>query len=422
MKQLTQRVNFLEGPIFQSLLIFAIPLFISTVFQQLYNTADVIVIGNTLGDSSLAAIGSTTAIYDLLVGFCLGVGNGLAIVTARSFGAKDETLIRKSVAGAIVIGSVISCVTTLLAQVLLYPLLKLLNTPMAIIQEAYSYISLITLFIIVMFAYNLCAGLLRAIGNSLAPLVFLIISALLNIILNVFFIVYLQTGIKGAAIATIISQGISALLCIHYIYRKNKMLVPTKTDFSWDKALYKELLAQGLSMGFMSAIVSAGSVILQYGINGLGFLTIAGHTAARRIYQFCLMPLIAMGMALSTFVSQNKGANQIKRIRQSVKIVMIYQVLMTIALVIVVGFFAPILVQVISGSQEALVLSNGTLYLRVVTPFFAILGILLSLRFALQGIGEKMLPLISSVIEFFWKNYFCSSFYSEVSLLSSYSV
>jgi len=398
-----QEVDLLNGPIFQSLVIFAIPLLISNIFQQVYNTADTMIVGHYLKETSLAAIGSCTSIYDLLVGFALGIGNGLAIVTARSFGSKDETLLKKSVASSIVIGIIVSIVVTIIGSLILYPLLELLNTPTEIIQEAYSYISMITLFIIVMFAYNLCAGLMRAIGNSIMPLVFLIVSSILNIGLDILLITQFNMGVMGTAVATVISQGISVVLCIIYILKRTPILIPQKEHFAFDRALYKELLGQGFSMGFMSSIVSAGSVILQYGINGLGTLTIAGHTAARKLYMFFNMPFSAMALAVSTFVSQNKGANQPKRIRQALRYSYIYDVIVAAIVTVILLLSARSLVQLVSGSQEAIVLNNGSLYLMIVGPFYAILGILMQTRFALQGLGQKMLPLFSSVIEFVGK-------------------
>lgn len=403
-------VDLLHGPIFKSLVIFAIPLLISNVFQQLYNTVDTMIVGNYLGDVSLAAIGSCTSIYDLLVGFALGIGNGLSTVTARSFGSGDHKLLKKSVASSIVIGAVSSIVITIIGTIILHPLLVLLDTPANIIEEAYSYISVITLFIVVMFAYNLCAGLMRAIGNSFMPLIFLIVSSCCNVVLDILFITSFNMGIQGAAVATVISQGISVLLCIVYIMKKTKILIPSKEHFKVDKALYKELIGQGFSMGFMSCIVSAGSVILQYGINGLGYLTIAGHTAARKLYMFFNMPFTAMAMAISTFVSQNKGADQGKRIRQALRYAYIYDVVLAAIVTIGLLLFATNLVQLISGSTEPVVINNGSLYLKIVGPFYMILGILMQTRYALQGIGQKMLPLISSVIEFVGKIIFVIAF------------
>ena len=396
-------VDLIHGPIFQSLMIFALPLLVSNIFQQLYNTVDTMVVGNYLGDVSLAAIGTCTSIYDLLVGFALGIGNGLAIVTARSFGSQDKELLKKSVASSLVIGVIVSIVLTIIGMIFLYPLLEILNTPLDIIQEAYSYISVIVLFIFVMFAYNLCAGLMRAIGNSVMPLVFLIVSSLLNVILDILFITQFHMGIQGAAVATVISQGVSVVLCIIYIFKKTQILLPSKKHFQIDKELYKELLGQGFSMGFMSSIVSAGSVILQYGINNLGYLIIAGHTAARKLYMFFNMPFTAMALGISTFVSQNRGANQRERIQKAMKYAYIYDVIMATIVTMIIFIFGSSLVKLISGSSESVVLDNGTLYLMIVGPFYAILGILMQTRYALQGLGQKLLPLISSVIEFIGK-------------------
>ena len=396
-------VDLIHGPIFQSLMIFALPLLVSNIFQQLYNTVDTMVVGNYLGDVSLAAIGTCTSIYDLLVGFALGIGNGLAIVTARSFGSQDKELLKKSVASSLVIGVMVSLALTIIGMTFLYPLLEILNTPLDIIQEAYSYISVIVLFIFVMFAYNLCAGLMRAIGNSVMPLVFLIVSSLLNVVLDILFITQFHMGIQGAAVATVISQGVSVVLCIIYIFKKTQILLPSKKHFQIDKELYKELLGQGFSMGFMSSIVSAGSVILQYGINNLGYLIIAGHTAVRKLYMFFNMPFTAMALGISTFVSQNRGANQRERIQKAMKYAYIYDVIMETIVTIIILIFGSSLVKLISGSSESIVLDNGTLYLTIVGPFYAILGILMQTRYALQGLGQKLLPLVSSVIEFIGK-------------------
>lgn len=296
---------------------------------------------------------------------------------------------KKSVASSLVIGIVVSIGLTLIGLIFLQPLLHLLNTPANIIDEAYSYIFFIVLFIIVMFAYNLCAGLMRAIGNSVMPLVFLVVSSVLNIILDLVFITQLNMGVQGAAVATVISQGTSVILCIIYMFKKTPLLLPKKEHFEVDKDLYKELLGQGFSMGFMNCIVSAGSVILQYGINNLGYLIIAGHTAARKLYMFFNMPFTAMALAISTFVSQNKGANQKGRIKQALRYAYIYDIIGAAIVTCIILLFGSSLVKLISGSSKEVVLHNGTLYLTIVGPFYAVLGILMQTRYALQGIGQK---------------------------------
>lgn len=398
-----KQVDLTKDPILKALLIFALPMFFSSVFQALYNTMDTMIVGNTLGDTSLAAIGACGAIFELLIGFALGVGNGLSIVCARAYGSKDEDLIKHSVGGSIVIGVFLTLVIMLISQIGLYPLLELLDTPANIIDESYSYIATVTLFVGIMFSYNLCAGLLRAIGNSMMPLVFLIISSILNIGLDLYLITQMNMGIRGAAVATVIAQGISALLCVLYIWKKAPILIPKKEHFRFDKELYKELAGQGFSMGFMMCIVSTGTVILQSAINNLGYLIIAGHTTARKLNSFCMMPATTLAMALSTFISQNKGANQRERIIEGVKISYKISIAWAAIATVLLFFTAEPLVALLSGSKEAVVIENGANYLKINAPFYSALGILLSLRNSLQGLGRKMIPLVSSVIEFFGK-------------------
>ena len=396
-------VDLMHGPILKSLVVFMLPIFVSNLFQQLYNTVDTMIVGNVLGDTALAAIGSCGSIYELLVGFGLGIGNGLAIVAARSYGAQDDELLKKTVAGSVVIGLIASLCITTAGFFGLHPLLELLDTPAEILEDAYSYIIVIDLGVIVMFAYNLCAGLLRAIGNSFMPLVFLLISSGLNIVLDLLFIAKIGMGVRGAAVATVISQGVSVLLCVVYVSAKVKLLIPGREHFKVGQHLYWELFSQSISMGLMSSIVSAGSVVLQYGINGLGTLVIAGHTAARKMFMFTDMPLLSMASAGSTFVSQNRGANQPKRIRKGMKEIYLYSVCVAVAAVLLMRVGAEWMVAFVSGSSEPVVLENGARYLLWNAPFYAVLGVLLSTRYALQSLGQKVLPLFSSVIEFVGK-------------------
>jgi putative MATE family efflux protein len=402
-KLINLNVDLTKDKILRSLIIFAIPILISNVFQQLYNTTDTMIVGNFLGDTSLAAIGACSAVYELLVGFALGVGNGMSIVVARSYGAKDETLLKRSVAAATIIGILLTLAIMIISRLGLYPLLRLLDTPEEIINESYSYISTITLFVGVMFAYNLFAGFLRAIGDSFTPLLFLVVSSIINAILAFLFITEFHMGVRGSAVATVIAQGISAVLCLIYIYVKKPILIPRRKHFSFDKGLYSELAGQGFSMGFMLAIVSSGTVILQRSINGIGYLTIAAHTAARKLNSFFMMPGATVSAALTTFVSQNKGADNRDRIIKGVNIGFKLAIAWGVIATILMLLFSRPLIALLSGSNEAVILDNGSLYLKINAPFYAVLGILLILRTSLQGLGQKVVPLISSVIEFFGK-------------------
>lgn len=369
----------------------------------MYNTVDIMVVGNYLGNESLAAIGASSVIYELLVGFALGIGIGMSIVVARNFGSKDEEALKRSVAGSLVVGTFITIGTMVIAHLFLKPLLLLLKTPDNILEEAYSYIWVIAIFVGVTFTYNLCSGLLRAVGDSITPLIFLIIASVLNVVLDILFITQFHMGVRGAAIATIISQGIAAILCIIYIIKKCPVLIPESRHFTFNKELYGELLGQGLAVGFMHSIVAIGSVILQSSINELGYLTIAGHVAARKINSFCLMPITTIVHSLLTFVPQNKGAGYGNRIRKGVRYSNIIVIVWGGVITIVLFFLAPTLVKGLSGSSESIVINNGARYLRMNSPFYAILGVVFNMRYALQGIGKRILPVVSSVIELLGK-------------------
>ena len=403
MKKFNFSVDLINDSILKSLLIFSIPILVSNIFQQLYNMADIAIVGHTLGDNSLAAIGASAAIFELIFGFALGIGNGLSMVAARSYGANNKNLLKKSVAGSIVIGLMVTIAVMILSRFILMPLLKILHTPENIINEAFEYINIITMFIGVTFSYNLSSGLLRAIGNSFMSLVFLVIASILNIFLDIYFITSLKMGIGGAAVATVIAQAISVILSVIYIYIKEPILIPRKKHFRFDAKLYRELLGQGISMGLMIAIVLTGSLILQYAINGFGYLIIAGHTSARKLMGFCNIPLTTMALALATFVSQNKGADRVDRIRKGVFYANLMDIFFAIGITIFVYLFSKNMIHLMSGSNSEVVLYNGSTYLKIASPFFTILGVLFNLRYALQALGEKVIPLVSSIIEFFGK-------------------
>ena len=252
-----------QGSIAKGLLFFVIPLFFSNLFQQLYNTIDTILVGHFLGDNALAAMGATAAIFELIVQFSNGCGTGFSIVTARYFGSKNENELKKSVAASLILGLVISIVITLISY---FSMPYLLN-----------YIRCISAFLIITMFYNLGAGMLRAIGDSLRPLIVLFCSSIINIALDILCITILDMGVFGAAVATVIAQGISTIICFFLIWRSAKILIPKKEHFHIESNMVNDLLGQGFSMGFMFSIVSIGTIILQTGINSLGTQIIAAH-------------------------------------------------------------------------------------------------------------------------------------------------
>jgi putative MATE family efflux protein len=396
-------VDLINGPIMKNLLIFMLPILISYVFQQLYNAVDTAIVGHYLGEQSLAAVGANVAIFDLMVMFAQGLGNGLCIVVSRAYGAGDGRKLRMSVAGSLVIGVGTIAVMTALSLLGLGTLLKILGTPEAIYGEALAYIRIIGGWIVVMFAYNLLSSLLRAIGNSAMSLVFLIISSVLNVILDIALVAGTGMGVRGAAAATVIAQGISAVLCAVYIMKRARILLPRREDFACGKELYLELAGQGYAMAFMGSVVNIGSVILQYGINSLGATVIAGHTTARKIIMLCVLPNTAMGVAISTFVSQNKGAGQRERIIRGVRQSYVYDLICCVISIIVLFLFADDLAVLISGSGNPELIGNVVAYVRFAAVFSGVLGVLHQTRLALQGLGAKFTPMISSFIELFGK-------------------
>ena len=396
-------VNLLEGPILRAMITFAIPIMIANIFQQLYNTVDIMIVGRFLGEESLAAVGATAAIFELVVGFAIGIGNGMGIVIARYYGAGNYEKLKSAVVATFVIGGVLSIIIAILGNFTLYPLLELLGTPSNIIAQSYEYIYLIIVFVGVTLAYNLCAGLLRAVGDSKAALYFLIFSAIINTVLDIYFIAYLHMGVRSAGIATIISQGISAVLCFTYIRKKTPFLIPSKKHFTWNKKLYVDLLGQGISMGLMFSVVSIGTVILQTSINALGSTIISAQTSARRIMIFALLPIIAMNATVTTFTSQNFGARQYRRIVEGLRQAMAIAITWSIFISIVLFFASSYLNELVTGSNDEELIYQASLYLKISSAFYPALSILVILRNALQGLGQKMMPLVSSIIEMLGK-------------------
>ena len=396
-------VDLIHGPILPALISFAFPILLSNIFQQLYNTADILIVGRFLGPDSLAAVGATTAIFDLIIGFALGVGNGMGVVIARYYGARNFSKIKEAVAATWILGALLSVIVMAIGFVGLYPLLQYLETPTEILPQSYEYISMIVSCVGVSFAYNLFAGLLRSIGDSLAALAFLIFSAIVNVILDLYFITQLQLGVQSAGLATIISQGLSAILCYLYIRKSVPELLPRWKDFRWNKALYIDLLEQGLAMGLMGSIVSVGSVILQSSVNSFGAVIISAQTAARRIMAFALLPMTAISASMTTFISQNFGAKRPDRIVHGLRLGSYISMAWASFACVFLFFVSPSLVSFLASSTDGYLIENGALYLRISSVFYPFLSLLLIYRNSLQGLGQKFLPLVSSFIEFFGK-------------------
>ena len=382
---------------------FAVPIALGSLFQQLYSMIDTVIVGRTVGVEAIAALGSTSYISNLIIGFMSGLTNGFAIITARHFGAGDYVKMRRSVAGTVILGLAVSAVFTVLSLILLRPFLRILNTPEEIFETAYSYISVILLFMTGAMLYNMSAGVLRAVGDSVTPLVFLIISSFINIGLDILFIAKLGFGVRGAAYATVISQGFSFVMCCIYICIRFPYLIPGKDEFKVTLSELSELMAMGLSLALMFSIVEIGSLILQRAINNFGTDTIAAHTAARKISSILMLPYSAFGSACATYCSQNLGAGRPERVGKGIKSAVIMCWIWSAVAVAVGYFFAPVIIGWIAGTDEVFIVELASRYMRVNTPFYFILAVLIVMRSSLQGLGRKTVPVASSVIEMIGK-------------------
>ena len=396
-------INMTEGNILRNLIFFAVPILIGNIFQQLYNVADTAIIGNLLGDSALAAVGASAPVYGLLIGFAGGLTNGFAVVIARYFGARNDREMKKAVSLTYILSGIIALVLTVTGVIIIKPLLVSLQTPEEIITNTGNYMTIIILFSTVTIAYNMLAGMMRAVGNSKAPLYFLIASTFVNIGLDFLFVKGFDMGVSGAAYATVISQGVSVVLCFIYALRKCDFLLFRKSDLTFDRSMLSNLTSTGLSMGLMYAIVSVGSVILQGAVNSFGTETVTAHTAARKIDDIFMLTLGTIAMSSSTFASQNYGAGKIDRVKKGIR----YGILLSFgwsafAVLCAVLFRVP-MITALTGTTSETVINTASEYIIWNISFFFILGVLLVLRSSLQGVGRKLVPVTGSAVELLLK-------------------
>ena len=395
----TAVLDMTHGNAVKMILTFAIPLFIGNIFQQIYAMVDTMVAGYCLGDQAYAAIGATASLYGLIIDMAWGLNSGFALVVTQAFGAHDQRKIRRAIGHMMVLNGIITAALTGLSLPLLTPLMRLINTPDSIFAQAYSYMAVIIAGMLATICYNMFAGILRAFGNSKTPLYFLIFSSLLNIALDLLFVAVFHMGVAGAALATVVAQAVSGLLTGRYVYRNYRDMMPEKRDFRLEKGMTREMLLTGGAMAFMYSVVDLGSVIFQGAANALGETVIAAHTAARRVINILMQPLSTIMDASGTFVAQNWGAGQKKRIRDTLKKVMGMEIGWGLFSCLIVYLFGRAVIQFTTGTQNPEILDNAVLSLRVHFPFFPVLGVLLATRVSMQSMGQKIAPIISSVIE-----------------------
>lgn len=381
------------------ILTFSIPLLIGNIFQQFYNMADTIIVGKFLGVNALAAVGSTGALSFLVIGFVIGLTNGFAVLVSQKFGANNEEGVKKAFASSLILSAIMTVIITFISVASARPLLTLMNTPDNIIGDALSYIIVIYGGIAALIFYNILSSILRALGDSKTPLYFLIIASILNIILDIVFITSFNMGVAGAAYATIISQGISAILCSLYIIKKFPILKLRKEHWTLDKDYVKTQLRIGIPMALQFSITAAGAVILQSALNNLGSKIIASYTAASKVQQVFMQPSISFGVTMATYAGQNLGAGKIDRIKEGVKKGTIISIAVSVTSSLIVILFGSAFIKLFISANDLEVIQNAKHYLNTVSIFYIPLGLIFIYRNTLQGIGDSFVPMLAGVAE-----------------------
>lgn len=378
---------------------FTLPIFIGNVFQQFYNMADAVIVGKFVGNKALAAVGSTGTIMFLIYGFVVGMTAGFTVLTAQKFGAGDMKGMRKTVAGAGILSFVVGALLTILFMAFMKPLLILMNTPSDIFADAYSYIMIVSGGILAQMLYNLLSSILRALGNSKLPLVFLIISALLNIVLDLVFIVGFGMGAKGAAVATVIAQGVSGILCLFYIIAKIPILHLKREDLYVGSTIYKNQLRIGVPMALQYSITAIGTMMVQSSLNILGSTLVAAYTAAGKIEQVVTQAYVAMGTTMATYAAQNMGAGSVKRIREGFKACTVIGVVYSF---VAAGFIMTVgkyMTYLFVSEDVDIIMNSVDIYLKCIGIFFIPLAVVNIYRNGIQGLGYGLLPMMAGVAE-----------------------
>ena len=388
-----------EGNAFKQILLFMLPLALGSIFQQAYNLADAAIVGQTLGANALASVGVSSSVQFLVLGFCTGSAQGFAIPIATAFGAKREKDIKQYFYIGFILLLIIACIVTTGCALLTKQILQLLKTPTNIMDNSYWYLFIIFLGIPFTLLYNYLAAVLRSIGDSKTPFLFLAFSSVLNIGLDFFCIVNLHWGVPGAAIATIFSQAVSSFLCFFLIHIKFPLLHTTPETKKWDKEMALRMVNMGIPMGLQFSITAIGSMMMQASNNALGSEFVSALAAGQKINNFAMCPFEALGASISTFISQNLGAKNKGRIYEGLKVGTIVALIYSVIAGLVLVFTGYYLGMLFVSSSEVIVLTYTAQYLKYVGIFYALLGLLYVYRMSTQGIGESRLAIQAGVLE-----------------------
>ena len=388
-----------EGRILPQLFGFTLPLLAGNLLQQTYSLVDAAIVGRFLGIDALASVGASTSVVFLILGFCNGCCGGFGIPVAQKFGARDYGTMRRYVWVSLRLATVMSVVLAVVTGLLCGSILRMMQTPDNIFQGAYWYLFITFVGIPCTFFYNLLSSIIRALGDSKTPFWFLLLSTVLNIVLDLFCILVLGWGVAGAAIATLVSQAVSAVLCYGYMMRRFDILRTTPAERRYDSSLARRLLGIGVPMGLQFSITAIGSIMLQSANNALGTACVAAFTAAMRIKMFFMCPFESLGIAMATFAGQNYGAGRPKRIWQGVKASALMMMLYWVFTFVVLWGWSKEIALLFVDASELEILDKTALFLHVSVSFFPVLGLLCILRYTIQGAGFTNLAMLSGVSE-----------------------
>ena len=378
---------------------FTIPLLIGNLFQQLYNMADTFIVGRTIGVHALASVGSTGSIIFLILGFANGLTAGLAIPLAQRYGAKNYSGVKRSFYVSILISAVVAILLTILSMVFCRQILEIMQTPVEIIDGAYDYLMVIFAGIFSSMAFNLLSNIFRSIGDAKTPLYFLVIACIMNIILDVVFIAGFGMGVEGAGYATVLSQIFSALACIIYIWKKIPILRLNSKDFVAESSDVREHVRISFPMAFQSSIIAIGAIIIQITLNQLGATAVAAYTAAQKIDQVAILPMMSFGVTMATFVAQNYGAKKYDRIWRGVRDCIKLSLTFAISVGIILNLFSPIFIRAFVGVGHEEVVELGAIYFITNGTMYSLLSLLFIYRYTLQGVGKTFTPTIAGIME-----------------------
>lgn len=385
-----------EGSIWKRMILFAIPLFLGNLFQQLYNTADSLIVGNFLGSDALAAVSSSGSLIFLMVGFFNGISLGAGVVIARYFGAREKEKVQDAIHTTVAFGIVAGILLTAIGLIMTPTFLRWMGTPADVLKNSVLYFRIYFLGSIAFVLYNIFVGILQSVGDSRHPLIYLIISSVTNVVLDLLFIGVFRFGVGSAAVATILSQFLSAILCLIHLMRCKEDYQIHLKKIRFDFPMLKLIISNGLPSGFQNSIISFANVIVQSNINSFGKMAVAGCGAYSKIEGFGFLPITCFALSLTTFISQNLGARQYERAKKGAKFGVLCSITMAEIVGIIIFFTAPYLVAAFNNDPQ--VVAFGTAQARTITLFYFLLAFSHCIAGILRGAGKSTIPMFVMLI------------------------